>query len=75
MTNHVNPKMARHILAEHGITGSLFLNMGVEIQMGIIADVLSKKRVGPFTREEFLKGAGVMEKMENAQRKLHRDAP
>lgn len=66
---HLNPKTAAHILREHNITGKRFREFQVATQMGVMADILSKQSVGPFTRQEFLNAAAIMEWEESRKNK------
>lgn len=69
----INPKMARHVLQEHNVSGRLFIEMRTATQMALMADFLSKQKVGPFTREEFLKAAAAMVRDENRRNNPRKD--
>lgn len=72
MSYIISPKNARHVLQEHQVRGKEFLTLQTATQLGLIADCLSKRKVGPFTLEEFRKAAKIMAEAEERKEKQER---
>lgn len=69
----MTPKSAAYILQEHCVGGEEFLKLHTLTQMGMMADFLSKAKVGPVTLEEFRRAAANLYRLDQRKRRREQD--